>query len=162
MAKTYMVFLSDESVDKQFLETKLKNIEEQNKIIIERNSILESILDEQNRAMKKEFLELKEVMANMRFDQPEPNATEGQLKELLRTKDIQITNLKKEVHDLKVQRAETAKNMAEIQKEVNDLKNRQLGSAGRPPLTQKNEYKKPISLSLKFDDLSSMDRADRL
>lgn len=110
--------------------------------------------------MKKEFVELKEAMANMQFGQQAPaDVTEGQLRGELRAKDELIANLRKEIHELKVQRAETAKNMAEIQKEVNDLKNRQLGGNTTP---QVKEYKQPLSLSLKFDDFSTMDKADRL
>jgi hypothetical protein len=151
-SKCYIIFLGEDSVDKQYVEGRLN----------ETNLLMESIITEQNRIMKKEFLELKEMVATAQFGQA-ISETEGQLKDQLRAKDNTIANLRKEIYDLKVQRAETAKNMTEIQKEVSDLKNRQLGGAARAPLGQKSENKAPITLSLKFgDDFKNMDKADRL
>lgn len=122
-----------------------------------------NVLIEQNAQLRTENLEIKDMLKNINQGDFLLGADGGdsKLKELVRAKEDTIIHLKKEIQDLKMQRAESAKHMEEIQKQVNELKVRQTGERGAlKPVN--NEAKQPISLSLKFDDFSSMDKADRL
>lgn len=117
-------------------------------------------ITEQNNQLRKENLEMKDMLTGVQGGSSSivlGGSGDAHVKEQLRVKDDIIANLKKEIHELKLQRADAAKNMEEIQKQVKDLKIiRQTGVGNDQPTKQ------PISLSLKFDDLSSMDKADRL
>lgn len=115
-------------------------------------------MEEQNRQLRKENLEVKELLRNSQgFGVAQNGASDSQLTEQLRIKDSMIITLRKEIHELKQQRADSARQLTEIQQHVAQLKN-----SKRDPLAPKNDQKQPISLSLKFDDFDKMDRADRL
>lgn len=118
-----------------------------------------SMSEEQNRQLRKENLEIKELVRNLHGNgvMGSSSMSDSQLTEQLRMKDNMITTLRKEIQELKQQRADSAKQLTEIKLHVDQLK-----ASKRDPLAPKNEQKQPISLSLKFDDFEKMDRADRL
>lgn len=151
----------------QMLQAKISeintNLERQNKTIISTFEQMMSFVTEQNSQLRKDNLEMKDMLKNIGEGSISFSGAGGnvKLKDLCRAKDETITNLRKEIQELKMQRAETAKQMEEIQKQVQELKIRQAGD--RSPLKSMNAaQKQPISLSLKFDDFANMDRADRL
>lgn len=157
-----IVIYLGEDISQQILQAKISEInatlQNQGKSINDAFGTITGAIEEQNRQFRKENLELKDLLRNFQNGSSVPgnnnNMSESQLNEQLRTKENMITTLRREVHDLKVQRAESARQLSEIQKQVNELK--------RDPLAPKNEQKQPISLSLRFDDFDKMDRADRL
>ena len=134
-------------------------MDRQNKAINDSFGTIVKMMEEQNRQLRKENLEVKDLLRNSQgggmFTQIEPSGS--QLTEQLKMKDNMIVTLRKEIHELKQQRAESAKQLMEIQQQVTTLKN-----SKRDPLAPKNDQKQPISLSLKFDDFDKLDRADRL
>lgn len=142
------------------------NLERQNKSISTAFDAMMNFISEQNSQLRKENLEMKDMLKNIGEGANGigfgGGSADARFKEQLRVKDDTIVNLRKEVQDLKMQRAEAAKHMEEIQKQVHQLKINKTGD--RSPLKASNSapIKQPISLSLKFDDFSTMDKADRL
>lgn len=132
------------------------SLDRQNKSITDAFTTMMSMMEELNRQLRKENLEVKDLLRNSQGNgsMASTGMADSQLNEQLRLKDNMIITLRKEIHELKLQRAESAKQLTEIQQHLKNLK--------RDPLAPKNDQKQPISLSLRFDDFDKMDRADRL
>lgn len=166
--RNVIIFLGDEQMHQELLQAKISeinlNLDRQNKTINNAFEQMLTVLTEQNNLLRKENLEMKDMLKNICEGAVGFSGTGGdaKLREQLRVKDDTIVNLRKEIQELKLQRAEATKNMEEIQKQVHELKNRQLGD--RSPLKAVNASapKQPISLSLKFDDFTNLDKADQL
>jgi FtsZ-binding cell division protein ZapB len=74
----------------------------------------------------------------------------GAMKEQMKAKDYMIANLQKEVNDLKNKRADTTREMNIIRHQIIQLK---AAAKGEKPIPD-NVQQKPQSLTLKFDDFS--------
>jgi DNA repair exonuclease SbcCD ATPase subunit len=98
--------------------------------------------------LKKDNAEMKNLLAEVEFGgAPGSSGSNEQLK----AKNALIESLKKENQDLKLQRAEAAKQMNEIHQQVTNLK------ATRAPLKSvsgNEQQPKSLTLSLKFDDVN--------
>jgi FtsZ-binding cell division protein ZapB len=112
-------------------------------------SINESIksFEFQNEMLRKENAELK--------GGPDTSSVvvkndSGVMKEQMKAKDYMIANLQKEVNDLKNKRADTTREMNIIRHQINQLK---AAAKGEKPIPN-NVQQKPQSLTLKFDDFS--------
>lgn len=155
--RNIVIYLNDENQQQQMIQVKISeintNLERQNKTINESFGTMMSVIEAQNRQVRNENLEIKDLLKAYQ-NGGNGNMSNGQFKAQLDAKDKEIARLRVEIQDLKVQRAETARQMTEIQKQVNQLK--------RDPLAQKNEQKQTVSLSLKFDGIDKMDRADQI
>lgn len=98
----------------------------------------------QNEMLRKENTELKS-----QGTEASSKGDTAAIKEQMKNKDFMITNLQKEVNDLKNKRAETTREMNAIREQINLLKATAKGE-------KRNivEQPKPQSLTLKFDDFS--------
>ncbi|KAL7023975.1 hypothetical protein ACKWTF_012857 [Chironomus riparius] len=126
----------------------------------ESRSILELVMDSVNNLttivtdIKNDNAELKQKIVRM---EEEGFLGGNPAVDQLKAKDGVIVGLKKEIQDLKSQRAEAAKQMLEIQQQIGDLKRKNAMSRDDRALhnsTNENQPPKPITLSLKFDDIS--------
>lgn len=133
------------------------NLERQNNTMTGAFSQVMIMLEDQNKQLRNDKKDLMELLKNSGESPMNASKSDDQIKEQLRVKETLITNLRKEVHELKLQRAEAARSILEIQNQVKELKENK-----RDPLAPKNEQKPIMSLSLKFDDFATIDRADRL
>lgn len=98
----------------------------------------------QNDMLRKENAELKSVSDGTTKNDP------GAMKEQMKAKDYMIANLQKEVNDLKTKRAETTREMNLIREQINLLKSAAKGEKRGPTIEQPRHQ----SLTLKFDDFS--------
>lgn len=105
--------------------------------------------------LKQDNVELKAKISKIEAEGVGGSSTAG---EQLRLKDTIIAGLRKEVQDLKSQRAATANQMLDIQEQISELKKNAIANKeDRAPFkntTNENQQPKPITLSLKFDDIS--------
>lgn len=106
-----------------------------------------SAFEFQNQTLRTENNDLKELIKGLEAE----NRTVDQSKSQMKTKDIAIANLQKEITDLKSQRAETTNEMSSIREQINQLK--QTAKGNKRPLQVSNEQK-PQPLTLKFDDFN--------
>lgn len=126
----------------------------------ESRSLMEYVVDSLNNLtttvtdLKNDNAELKQKIVKM---DEEGFLGGNSASEQLKAKDAVIASLKKEIQDLKSQRAEAAKQMLEIQQQIGELKRKNAMSRDDRVLqnsTSENQPPKPITLSLKFDDIS--------
>lgn len=126
----------------------------------ESRSLMEFVIDSLNNLtttvtdLKNDNAELKQKIIKM---EEEGFLGGNPAVDQLKAKDGIIVGLKKEIQDLKSQRAEAAKQMLEIQQQIGELKRKNAMSKDDRVLqnsTSENQPPKPITLSLKFDDIS--------
>lgn len=114
---------------------------------LEKITVSMSALEYQNELLRKENKEQKQMGA------ADGNSKESSsMKEQMKAKDFMVANLQKEVNDLKSQRAETTREMNSIREQINHLKATAKGEK-RDPLKDANEQK-PKKLTLTFDNVS--------
>lgn len=113
-----------------------------------------SAFEFQNQTLRAENAEMKELIKGLEAENrtvvKSKNDSVG-LQAQVKTKDLTIANLQKEITDLKSQRAETTNEMSSIREQINQLK--QTAKGNKRPLQVSNEQK-PQPLTLKFDDFN--------
>ncbi|XP_070498220.1 E3 ubiquitin-protein ligase TRAIP-like [Chironomus tepperi] len=127
----------------------------------ESRSLMEFVVDSLNNLtttvteMKNDNAELKQKITKMEeggFLGGHPAADQ------LKAKDGIIVGLKKEIQELKSQRAEAAKQMLEIQHQIGELKKKNVKARNEEHVLQnsnsENQMPTALTLSLKFDDIS--------
>lgn len=159
--------MGDENSHQQIIQAKISEIntslEKQTKTINEGFIKTISVLNDQNKQLRNDNLELKDMLKKYQNGSPKTppniNSVDDEVKTQLREKDNIINELRRDIHDLRVQRDGFAKQLTLIQIKATEIANK------RNPLATKNEDQQPrhsMSLSLKFDDYNKMEQADRL
>lgn len=122
---------------------------------LEKITISMSSFEYQNEMLRKENAEMKQLIKALENENKLIGLSRKDavsLKEQMKAKDIMIANLQKEVSDMKTQRLETTGEMKAIQEKINQLKAAAKGEKKRDPLRDIND--RGQSLTLKFDDFN--------